>query len=145
MSHVTTVNVEIKSLTALKKACADIGLEFREGQTTYRWWGRHVGDYPIPESFTKADLGKCNHAIGIPGNYNAYEVGVVQRGDSYKLIWDFYNGGYGLQAAVGEDCHKLAQAYSKHVAVDAAVQSGLVYIGEETDEEQNLHITLQGM
>ena len=32
MSHVSKVDMEILDLDALKKACADCGLEFREGQ-----------------------------------------------------------------------------------------------------------------
>ena len=57
MSHVTVIAVELKDLDALKAVCAALGLEFRENQKTYRWYGRHVGDFPIPEGLTKADLG----------------------------------------------------------------------------------------
>ena len=67
MSHVTVIAVELKDLDALKAVCAALGLEFRENQTTYRWYGRHVGDFPIPEGLTKADLGRCDHAIAVKG------------------------------------------------------------------------------
>jgi len=30
-------------------------------------------------------------------------------------MWDFFNGGYGLQAAVGKSCSKLCQKYSEKV------------------------------
>ncbi len=45
MSHVATIEIQIKDLAALKQAAKDLGLEFRENQKTYRWYGYSVGDY----------------------------------------------------------------------------------------------------
>jgi len=118
VSHVTLVDIEIKDLDALRQACVDLGLEFKEGQKTFKWYGTHVGDYDIPAGFKKSDMGKCDHAIGVKGNKDAYEIGVVKRRDGksgYHLMWDFWNGGYGLQAAVGAKCGKLAQSYAEKV------------------------------
>lgn len=120
MSHVTVINVEIKDLEALKVACEKAGLEFREGQKTYRWYGRSVGDYPLPKGFTADDLGKCDHAIGIPNNNKSYEIGVVKKGESYSMLWDFWNGGYGLEALAGKDCSNVTDAYATEVALKEA-------------------------
>jgi len=38
-------------------------LEFAEGEGSYRWYGEHVGDYPLPEGFEEHDLGRCDHVI----------------------------------------------------------------------------------
>ena len=106
-------------MDALGEACAELGLELRLGQKTYRWWGRSVGDYPLPVGFKESDLGKCEHAIAIRGNNDAYEIGVVPRRDGrpgYTLLWDFYAGGRGMEAKVGKDACKLKQAYSAAVA-----------------------------
>lgn len=107
-------------MDSLKKAAADIGCELVEGQKTYRWWGHSVGDYPLPEGFTAADLGKCEHAIKVKGAPQAYEIGVIKArkpgAKGYTLLWDFYAGGYGLQKAVGEGAGLLRQAYSARVA-----------------------------
>lgn len=127
MSHVATIAVQIKDLASLKKACERVGLEFREGQKTYKWWGRHVGDYPLPAGFTKADLGKSTHALAVKGKKDAYEIGVVESRTTpgtYELLWDFYAGGKGLEAAVGKDAKKLMQAYSTEVARKAARRAG---------------------
>ena len=69
-------------------------------QPTYRWYGQWVGDYihNIPQGFTQDDLGKCTHAIRVPGA--TYEIGVVRRGSKYLLLWDFYGAG-GLQQYLG--------------------------------------------
>jgi hypothetical protein len=119
MSHVATVELEVKDLDALERACKRLGLVLRLGQQTYKWWGTHVGDYPLPEGFTEEDLGKCEHAIADPNNRHAYEIGLVKRRDGkpgYTLLWDFFGGGQGLQEKVGENCKALRQAYAIEVA-----------------------------
>jgi hypothetical protein len=119
MSHVTTVNLEVKDLESLKTAAKMLGLEFVENQKTFRWYGHHVGDYPMPKGFKAEDMGRCEHALRIPGNKQAYEVGVVRRRDGkagYALMWDFWAGGHGLQNAIGNDGNRLKQSYAEAVA-----------------------------
>lgn len=111
MSHVAKIEMEIKNLDCLERAAKACGLEFHRNQHTYRWFGEHVGDYPMPEGFTEKDLGKCDHALSVPNNDEAYEIGVVKRGDSYTLLWDFWAGGNGLEEKVGENAEKLCNNY----------------------------------
>lgn len=115
MSHVTTLELEVHSLEALKDACKALGLELVMNQTTFKWYGTHVGDYALPEGFTKNDMGKCLHAIRIPGDTRAYEIGVTNRRDGkkgYTLLWDFWAGGYGMQEKVGKEGGLMKQAYA---------------------------------
>lgn len=119
MSHVTTIDLEVKDLNALERAANVLGLELVRDQRTYKWWGQSVGDYPLPEGFTENDLGKCEHALRVKDNDQAYEIGITTRRDGkpgYQLLWDFYGGGYGLQAKVGEDGKLLKQSYAAEVA-----------------------------
>src|SRR4051794_20933775 len=67
MSHLADIDIIIKDITALEKAVEELGAEFRRGQTRYEWFGESIGDYPLPEGMTKVDLGKCTHAIHLPG------------------------------------------------------------------------------
>ena len=69
MSHVATINIEVKDLDALGIAAGRIGLELVRGQKEYRWYGQSVGDYPLPAGLTEADLGVCEHAIRIAGTH----------------------------------------------------------------------------
>lgn len=127
MSHVAKVDIEVKDLAALKNACSALGLELVEGQKQYRWFGRSVGDYPLPAGFTKDDLGKCDHAIRIPGNARAYEIGVVARKDGkagFHLLWDSWLGGYGMQNRVGQGCKTLKQHYGVQVAIRQVQKQG---------------------
>ena len=119
MSHVTLMDVEINDLEALKKAAANCGLEFVE-QKTFKWYGYHVGDYPLPPGFTKADMGKCEYALRIPGNKDAYEVGIARRRDGkpgYVPLWDFWGGGFGLEERVGKEGLRLMDEYAAEVAI----------------------------
>jgi hypothetical protein len=120
MSHITTINVEIRDLEAVKEICKELGLEFREGQRSYRWYGVSVGDYPIPTGFTKSDLGRCDHAIGIKGNSKSYEIGLVKRGDAYIPLFDFWQGGFGLEERIGPGAKKFTEAYTRAVSVKTA-------------------------
>ena len=124
MSHVATIKVAVLDLDALRAAVESMGGEFLEGQKTYAWWGRSVGDYPIPEGFVAGDLGKCDHALRFPGA--PYEVGVVRRRDGkagHTLLQDFYPTG-GLPGVIGENGGKLVQAYSREVVRKAARRAG---------------------
>jgi len=109
MSHVATIAIEIRSLDALKAAVKELGCEWREGQTTYKWYGRSVGDYPMPKGMTAEMLGKCSHVIKVPGVN--YEVGVVKLPNgSYTLAYDFY--GYDGSE---HDGHKLLAKFGKNL------------------------------
>lgn len=126
MSHVAKIEIEINDLECLKEAAAEIGLEFRTDQKNYRWYGRWMADYnsdnaAYRQGIDPSEYGKCDHAIGIPKNKDAYEVGVCKSktGNGYSLVWDFWQGGYGLENVAGKDCHKLLQKYSEKVAVKA--------------------------
>lgn len=135
MSHVATIELEVKDLEALAEAARRLGLELIRGQQTYRWFGHSVGDYPypLPQGFTEQDLGHCEHAIRIPKNdqipehKQPYEVGVVRRRDGrpgYTLIWDFFAGGYGLQKLIGNGAANLKREYAAVVARKQAQRSG---------------------
>lgn len=115
MSHVTTVETKITSLTALRAAAEELGAEWRQDQRTYKWYGRSMGDYPLPAGMTKETLGTSEHAIRVPGV--EYEIGVYRKPDNtYGLAFDFWGPGQGLQRAFGDKLEKLSQGYAKHAA-----------------------------
>lgn len=106
MSHVSEIELKIKSLEALKAACARLGLELIEGQQTFRsYYG----------------LNKCSHAIRIPGA--SYEVGLVEKDGELTLSWDDWGSG-GLKAKLGEKAGRLKQAYTIEQTKAVAKRSG---------------------
>jgi hypothetical protein len=109
MSHISKIELVIQSLENLKEACHKLGFEFMENQKSYRWFGRWVGDTPIPEGIDIKDIGKCDHAIRVPDC--EYEIGIVRRGDHYILLWDYYQAG-GLVQKIGINAGIIKQAYT---------------------------------
>lgn len=147
MSHVAQIEIEVRDLEALKSACQRLGLEFVAGQRSYRWYGRHVGDYPLPPGFSREDLGKCDHVIRVPGNAQAYEIGVVRRKDGrsgWVLLWDFWGGGFGLQEKVGEGAGRLKQAYALEAAKKAALRAGHRVLGETQKTDGTVVLKIAG-
>lgn len=109
MSHISRIELEIKDLPALRAAIQNLGYQFRENQQTYAWYGRWVGDAPLPDGVSQEELGRCSHAIRVPGC--SYEIGVVRKGQNYILLWDSWSSG-GLSKVIGNNAGVLKQAYA---------------------------------
>jgi hypothetical protein len=67
MSHIAKIELEIKDLRSQQEACKRLGYEFCTNQKTYLWFGRWVGDNPLPDGISEDQLGQCDHAIKVPG------------------------------------------------------------------------------
>ena len=146
MSHVTTVQVMIESLESLEMAANSLGLEFVRDKTSYKWYGHHVGDYPIPDGFKESDLGKCEHVIRVPGSETAYEIGVVKRRDGkpgWTMIYDFWGScGREIEQKAGERCSALAKQYTKTHVIRGAIARGLKV--EERQVNGKTRLVLRG-
>jgi hypothetical protein len=155
MSHVASIDIEIKDLDALAAACEPLGLELVRGQKTYNWWGRSVGDTKLPDGFQVHELGTCEHAIRIKGTnmngrvnkYEPYEIGIATRRDGkagYTMLWDTYNGGGGLVEKVGgTGCDKLRQGYAVEVAMRIAKRQGFRVVKKEIRSDGSVAIVTQ--
>jgi len=139
MSHISKIELEINDLEALKTACTIMGLNFMENQKTYKWYGSRVNDSPLPEDVkTKTeDLGKCTHAIQVPGA--RYEIGVKQNGSQYQLLWDSWHGG-GLVKHIGKDACKIKQTYTLARIRKEARQKGYLY--HESRTQNGIRVSL---
>lgn len=116
MSHISEVtNFEIRNLNCLKEACKNLGFTFLENQTHYAWWGRWEGDWPLPKGIAVEDLGKCTHAISVPGC--KYQIGVIEikeKPGTYKMFYDFFSSG-GLERVIGQNGGPLKAEYTHEV------------------------------
>lgn len=137
MSHISRIELEIRDLEDLKRACDRLGLQLIEGQTTYKWYGTWVGDSPLPEGLTPNDLGKCHHAIKVPDA--RYEIGIVQKDRKYILVWDYWYRG-GLEEKLGKNAGLLKQAYAVERVRREATLKG--YRVHETKSEAGIRVHL---
>lgn len=125
MSHVVSIAVKLTDLEAIKATCKELGLVFKQGQRSYRWYGSSVGDYPLPVGFTREDLGHCEHAIEVPGA--GYDIGLARAKDGagYVMLFDFWGPGRPILDAVGgEKANRFVQLYGVNKATLAARKLG---------------------
>ncbi len=144
MSHIVKIATEIRDVEAIKLACAELGLVFKENQKTYKWWGESVGDYPLPEGITKDELGTCEHAIGVNGT--PWEIGLMRnkQTNGLRIVFDFYgHQGAPLMAAIGKGGEKLLQMYGVHKATIEAKKRGLLVSRAQLG--QKIKLTVSGM
>lgn len=144
MSHVEDINLEIKDIEAMRAAAKELGGELVQ-QSTYEWWGTHVGDYPLPKGFRKEDLGKCEYAIKVPGT--TWEIGLAKaRGsDHYTALYDFFGSkGRPLEQFIGgREGYKLKQTYAVHAATNAAKRKG--WMVQRKQVGNKIELTITGM
>lgn len=156
MSHVVTLDLEIRNLEAVKQTCKKLGWIFKENQKTYQWWGHWVDDSPVPRQLfsTQAEyeemiklspqerrqkmntlLGHCDHAIAIPGQQ--FEIGLIKRGQEYVMIWDWASN---LRQILGDPAHPeinpFPAAYlTEEIRMEAEAQGFFV---QETRQGKNI-------
>lgn len=134
MSHVATINLQIKDIDALKDACSELGLDFMEGQTRFKAHanegeGQGVIHAIRVGSDKLTELQSTNAEIN---RRDIYEIGICPAGKDregneqpgFKMLWDTYCGGNGLMMAVGPNAGLLKQTYGKYVAMKSARKQG---------------------
>lgn len=129
MSHIQTIEVEIKDLQALKNACKRLGLEWKQDQKTFKWYGVN------PE--------KCDHAISVPGAN--YEIGVLKNGDrkGYTLQVDYYDRK--VTEKIGQLGGLFKQAYTLEKAKAEAIKKGYMVKEHRINDQQiELRIAIGG-
>ncbi len=134
MSHVSRVDIIINDLDCLVKACKDLGFELRESKT-YRWYGRWVGDTPLPPGATVEDLGKCDYEIVVPGA--RYSIGVKKIGKGYVMEYDYWSPG-GLPQTLGK---QIKTHYNKHKVTKEAKKRGWRIREEKTNGKIKLRLS----
>lgn len=141
MSHVVKIETKIIDLNALRSAVIAMGFEWLQDQKTYAWYGTWIGDTPMPADMKKEDLGKCEHAIRVPGA--SYTVGVVRSGAGYELRYDYWMEG-GLEPVLGRAAGPLVQAYAVQKTLQEARVSGRNVLNQRKLANGSIEILLAG-
>jgi hypothetical protein len=129
MSHVATVKLDVQDLESLKNAVGDLGLEWREGQKTYKWFNSWVGDYHGEDAayreYDPKEFGKnAEHAIR--DKEGEYEIGVAKakEGNGYSLLVDFWGNPGVVRKCGGKGLPDLKQRYAEHVTIKQLRKTG---------------------
>ena len=164
--HVVSVDTELKDLQAVANACHRLGWQLRLDQKTYQWVGRWYDDTPVPrqlfdetehgqaeyDNVVRMDphqrthvmqhrLGKCTHAIGLPNARG--EIGLIQRGDKFVPIWDYYTQGLN-DVKADNGMNGFLQAYAVELAKLTAQRQGQMFREIQCqDGSVELHVQIQ--
>lgn len=164
MSHVAQYETVpgkplITDLDACALAAKNLGCEARM-DANYKWFGRHVGDYPLPGGWKKEDMGRnavmvirpteetCKK-LGINSS-SVYELGIVPDKNNpgcYVPMYDFFAKGQGLDKVIGDPifekgnrsiCKQVAPTFIQHYrmccdALTAKEQGDEIEFQQQTD------------
>lgn len=113
MSHVVASKLRFKKVdpAILKALAAQFGGTYVEA-STYKWYGRSVGDSKLPDHFTADMLGKCVGKMTFPGV--GYEVGVAKdKNGNFAFVYDYWGPGQKLGEMFGHQGERLYDAYNQ--------------------------------
>jgi hypothetical protein len=125
MSHFTTIETQIRDVTALREACRELGVELTENAVA-RGYGTnsYTGDYVI-------------HLKG------PYDVALNRQQDgTYGLTTDWWDG-Y-VEKEVGTNYGRLLQLYGVHKARIEAQKKGLT-VRRQTLGDGAIKLTIGGL
>ena len=143
MSHVATGKLRVTNLEDLEAAAAQVGMTLRYGQTTFKWYGRFLGDSESGRDLSRrlpaSEWGKCLHALTVNGHEReAYEVGVVKAidgGEGYDLVFDSWGScGRLITERCGDQLEKLAENVGAEVAMRQMARKGYRVAREITSD-----------
>lgn len=122
-------------------------------QQSYKWYGTWVDDYDGADAANRhgidpKDYGKCDHALVVDGDDEAYEIGVVAsktEPGSFQLVYDFYgeNKGQKLKRRIGGEGERLKQSYTKYAALNSLTLKGFKLSNETRLDNGSIQLTLK--
>ena len=111
MSHIKLIEPEREYRVPSLAVMAELMGAVMVRSKSFQWYGRWVGDNPLPEGLVLNDLEEVSYEIKYPNS--KYTIGVKEKNGKVYLLYDFWQGGFGLEAALGgKDCRKLKQHYN---------------------------------
>lgn len=148
MSHVVAIGpvFQEEDLPELKRLVEEQGAQWKEGQKSYRWYGRWMNDYSgedaaYNQGVAAETYGRCEHAISIPGA--TYEVGIVRTDKGLKLSFDNWSsGGLSPTSVAGQKALALAQGMSVHLVKKQAKRLGFSMSAAKTRTDGKVEIGL---
>ncbi len=123
MSHLSKIELEVKDLDSLAKACEQIGLKFVRNKKSFKWF---YGEE------------KCDHVIEVPGA--EFEIGVAMKDGKYELSTDFWEEK--LEKAVGKNGGLLKQRYAVEKTKAEARRRGYRVIEKQMDNKIRLTVRM---
>lgn len=125
MSHIARMRCQIRDLESLGEACANKNARLALNQKTFKSYGG----------------GRCEHAITLLDDSQAYEIGVNQSAEvpgTYDLDYDSWGPGAALERRFGPQLVGLQNEYLAVVSEKALRREGFMVQRQEAGEEIRL-------
>lgn len=95
MSHISSVEAYVTDLDVLEAVAQRLGFRLVRGATSYKWFGRFLGDSNEAPGYDPKTFGTCEHKLVLANaTSDDYEIGVVKRADGepgWELLYDAWS------------------------------------------------------
>jgi hypothetical protein len=124
MSHFSKIKTQIRNLTSLKAALADMGIDWKEG--------------PLP---VRGYQGQTRTAEIVVEQGNNYDIGFSWNGNEYELVADLQ---YWQQPLSVEGfLRKVTQGYALHTVLSESVKQGFQISEQQKNEDGSIRLVVQ--
>jgi hypothetical protein len=124
MSHFSNIKTQIRNLTSLKAALADMEVEWKEGPVKIRGY-----------------QGQTRSAEVVIAQDNNYDIGFSWNGREYELVADLQ---YWEQPLTVEGfLRQVSQRYAFHTVVNETAKQGFQISEQQKNEDGSLRLVLQ--
>ena len=131
MSHFTTVETKINDLVALKRALADLNIQFTEAEVNQ-------------ECFVKGYQGQTTGALMSIHMSKSYDIGVkVDAKGNVQFVADWWGVETTRGWAEEEFIKKVTRRYSYHKVMAEIQKRGYTLENEEVKEDQTVQIRVR--
>jgi hypothetical protein len=124
MSHFSNIKTQIRNLTSLKAALADMGVEWKEGT------------FPV-----RGYQGQTRTAEIVVEQENDYDIGFSWNGNEYELVADLQ---YWQQPLTVEGfLRKVTQGYAVHTVLNESTKQGFQVAEQQKNTDGSIRLVVQ--
>lgn len=124
MSHFSSIKTQIRNLTSLKAALADLEIDWKNGPSPVRGY-----------------QGQTSHAQIVIEQENNYDIGFSWNGQEYELVADLQ---YWQQPwTVDGFLQRVTQGYALHTVVNESSQQGFAVTEKQKNEDGSIRLVVQ--
>ena len=124
MSHSSNIKTQIRHLTSLKSALADLGIDWKPGPAIVRGY-----------------QGQTRQAEVVVEQENSYDVGFSWNGEEYELVADlqYWQQPWTVQGFLS----RVTQRYAYHTVVSETNKQGFQISEEQKNEDGSIRLVVQ--
>jgi hypothetical protein len=124
MSHFSSIKTQIRNLTSLKAALADLGVDWKNGPSPVRGY-----------------QGQTNQAEIVIEQENNYDIGFSWNGQEYELVADLQ---YWQQPwTVDGFLQRVTQGYALQTVLNESSQQGFAVTEKQKNEDGSIRLVVQ--